>query len=44
MASKPVNLSESSELVKKMLPKMVYEFYVGGAEEEWTLEQNITAF
>ncbi|KAH9305813.1 hypothetical protein KI387_010217, partial [Taxus chinensis] len=44
MASDPVNVSEFSELAKQALPKMIYDFFAGGADDEWTLKQNIAAF
>ncbi|XP_057867695.1 peroxisomal (S)-2-hydroxyacid oxidase GLO4 isoform X1 [Cryptomeria japonica] len=44
MALEPVNVSEFSELARQVLPKMVYDYYAGGAEDEWTLKQNIAAF
>ena len=44
MASEPVNVNEFQELARKVLPKMYYDFYNGGAEDQYTLEQNIEAF
>lgn len=44
MASEPVNVSEFSELARQMLPRSVYGYFAGGAEDEWTLKQNIAAF
>ncbi|PON93459.1 Alpha-hydroxy acid dehydrogenase, FMN-dependent [Trema orientale] len=44
MASEPVNVNEFQELAKKALPKMYYDFYNGGAEDQYTLKQNIEAF
>ncbi|CAM8955970.1 unnamed protein product [Rhodiola kirilowii] len=44
MASEPVNVNEFQELAKKLLPKMYYDFFAGGAEDEHTLKDNVTAF
>lgn len=44
MATEPVNISEYQELAKQALPKMYYDFYTGGAEDEYTLRDNVTAF
>eukprot|EP01018_Ginkgo_biloba_P027660 Gb_37119 [translate_table: standard] len=35
---------DSCGLAKRVLPKMIYDFYAGGAEDEWTLKENIAAF
>eukprot|EP00249_Psilotum_nudum_P018320 c26747_g1_i1 orf=584-1738(+) len=39
-----VNVNEYEVLAKKKLPKMAFDFYAGGAEDEWTLKQNKAAF
>ncbi|CAA3020264.1 Peroxisomal (S)-2-hydroxy-acid oxidase GLO4 [Olea europaea subsp. europaea] len=44
MASEPVNVSEFQELARQALPKMYYDFYAGGAEDQQTLEENVKAF
>ncbi|KAF5180155.1 L-lactate dehydrogenase [Thalictrum thalictroides] len=44
MATEPVNVSEFQELAKQALPKMFYDFYSGGAEDQYTLRENIEAF
>lgn len=44
MASEPVNVNEFQELARKVLPKMYYDFYNGGAEDQYTLKQNVEAF
>ena len=44
MAPEPVNVSEFQELAKKSLPKMYYDYYAGGAEDQYTLKENILAF
>ncbi|EXC32292.1 Peroxisomal (S)-2-hydroxy-acid oxidase GLO4 [Morus notabilis] len=44
MATEPVNVNEFQELAKKILPKMYYDFYTGGAEDQHTLKQNVEAF
>lgn len=38
------NVSDYEELAKQKLPKMVYDFYAGGAEDQWTLKENKEAF
>lgn len=44
MAAEPVNVNEFQELARRSLPKMYYDFYAGGAEDEHTLRENIKAF
>ncbi|KAG0467044.1 hypothetical protein HPP92_018624 [Vanilla planifolia] len=38
------NVSEYEAAAKKKLPKMVYDYYAAGAEDEWTLKENREAF
>lgn len=38
------NVCEYEELAKHKLPKMVYDFYAAGAEDQWTLRENSEAF
>ncbi|TXG65536.1 hypothetical protein EZV62_006811 [Acer yangbiense] len=44
MAAEPVNVSEFQELARLALPKMYYDFYSGGAEDQHTLRENVEAF
>ncbi|XP_031500658.1 peroxisomal (S)-2-hydroxyacid oxidase GLO4-like isoform X2 [Nymphaea colorata] len=44
MAIDPVNVSEFRELARRTLPKMYFDFFDGGAEDEVTLRENIEAF
>lgn len=44
MAGEPVNVKEFQELARQALPKMYYDFYAGGAEDEHTLKENEKAF
>ncbi|KAK4736204.1 hypothetical protein R3W88_010465 [Solanum pinnatisectum] len=44
MAGEPVNVNEFHELARKVLPKMYYDFFAGGAEDEYTLKENVEAF
>ncbi|KAJ4717745.1 Peroxisomal (S)-2-hydroxy-acid oxidase [Melia azedarach] len=44
MASEPVNVNEFQELARLALPKMYYDFYSGGAEDQHTLKENVEAF
>ena len=44
MASEPVNVNEFQELSKQVIPKMFYDFYSGGAEDQYTLRENMEAF
>ncbi|CAA7024640.1 unnamed protein product [Microthlaspi erraticum] len=39
-----VNVNEFQELAKQALPKMYYDFYRGGAEDQHTLKENVEAF
>ncbi|KAL6843823.1 hypothetical protein ACP4OV_026394 [Aristida adscensionis] len=38
------NVSDYEELAKQKLPKMFYDYYAGGAEDQWTLNENKKAF
>ncbi|KAJ4824585.1 Lactoylglutathione lyase [Turnera subulata] len=38
------NVSEYEEIAKQKLPKMVYDYYASGAEDQWTLKENRNAF
>lgn len=44
MAGEPVNVNEFQELARQVLPKMYYDFYTGGAEDQHTLRENVEAF
>lgn len=38
------NVKEYEVLAKEKLPKMVYDYYASGAEDQWTLKENKDAF
>ncbi|GBG75082.1 Glycolate oxidase (GOX)-like protein [Chara braunii] len=38
------NVSEFQWLAKEKLPKMVYDYYASGAEDQWSLQENRKAF
>lgn len=38
------NVSEYEKLAKERLPKMVYDYFASGAEDQWTLQENRNAF
>ncbi|KAG0545796.1 hypothetical protein BDA96_02G393000 [Sorghum bicolor] len=42
--SLPVNVREYQKLAKKALPKMHYDYINGGADDEYTLRENIAAY
>ncbi|KDO36217.1 hypothetical protein CISIN_1g039466mg, partial [Citrus sinensis] len=44
MAAEPVNLNAFQELARLALPKMYYDFYAGGVENQYTLKENMEAF
>ncbi|XP_043693785.1 peroxisomal (S)-2-hydroxy-acid oxidase GLO4-like isoform X1 [Telopea speciosissima] len=44
MAAEPVNVNEFQELARKALPMMYYDFYTSGAEDEYTLKENLEAY
>ena len=44
MAAEPVNVNEFQELARQALPKMYYDYYSGGAEDQHTLKENVEAF
>lgn len=39
-----VNVQDYEAVAKERLPKMVYDYYASGAEDQWTLEENRRAF
>ncbi|KAL5977466.1 Lactoylglutathione lyase [Asimina triloba] len=38
------NVMEFEAIAKEKLPKMVYDYYASGAEDQWTLQENRQAF
>ncbi|KAK4387186.1 Peroxisomal (S)-2-hydroxy-acid oxidase [Sesamum angolense] len=38
------NVTEYQAIAKEKLPKMVYDYYASGAEDQWTLAENRNAF
>uniref|UniRef100_A0A0R0IJK4 FMN hydroxy acid dehydrogenase domain-containing protein n=1 Tax=Glycine max TaxID=3847 RepID=A0A0R0IJK4_SOYBN len=38
------NVTEYEAIAKEKLPKMVYDYYASGAEDQWTLKENRNAF
>ncbi|KMZ57775.1 L-lactate dehydrogenase (cytochrome) [Zostera marina] len=38
------NISEYEAIAKKKLPKMIFDYYASGAEDQWTLQENRNAF
>ncbi|PIA41638.1 hypothetical protein AQUCO_02200223v1 [Aquilegia coerulea] len=38
------NVEEYEPLAKQRLPKMVYDYYASGAEDQWTLRENMNSF
>lgn len=38
------NVMEYEALAKEKLPKMVYDYYASGSEDQWTLQENRNAF
>ncbi|XP_056162849.1 peroxisomal (S)-2-hydroxyacid oxidase GLO4-like [Syzygium oleosum] len=44
MAEDSVHVNEYQELARQALPKMCYDFYAGGAEDQCTLQENTEAF
>lgn len=44
MEQEPVNVEEFEELARRALPKMHYDYFRGGAEDQFTLKENIRAF
>lgn len=37
-------MTEYEAIAKEKLPKMVFDYYASGAEDQWTLAQNRDAF
>ncbi|KAI3814892.1 hypothetical protein L1987_14539 [Smallanthus sonchifolius] len=44
MGDEPVNVKEYQELAKQALPKMYYDYFAGGSEDQHTLRENNDAF
>ncbi|KAL4625281.1 hypothetical protein ACB092_05G014500 [Castanea dentata] len=44
MVGEPLNVNEFQELAREALPKMYNDFYAGGAEDQYTLKENVEAF
>jgi 4-hydroxymandelate oxidase len=40
----PVSIDEYEERARERLPRMAFDYYAGGAGEEWTLRENREAF
>nr|AVP27296.1 peroxisomal glycolate oxidase [Cyanophora paradoxa] len=40
----PVNVMEYQMVAKEKLPKMVYDYYASGADDQWTLQEARSAF
>src|SRR5215467_2592615 len=40
----PVNVDEFEALARERLPQPVYDYYAGGAGDEWTLRENRAAY
>lgn len=38
------NVMEYEAIAREKLPKMVYDYYASGAEDQWTLHENRCAF
>lgn len=38
------NVMEYKAIAKEKLPKMVFDYYASGAEDQWTLAENRNAF
>lgn len=38
------NVNEYEAIAKQKLPKMAYDYYASGAEDQWTLAENRNAF
>lgn len=44
MEGEPINVNEFQELARLALPKMYYDYYNGGAEDQYTLKENVESF
>ncbi len=44
MSKDVVKVDEFEALAKKKMPKMAFDYYASGAEDEYTLQQNRDAF
>lgn len=38
------NVSEYEAIAKQKLPKMIFDYYASGAEDQWSLQENRNAF
>lgn len=44
MSKEITNVTEYEAIAKEKLPKMVYDYYASGAEDQWSLKENRDAF
>ncbi|XP_038987902.1 peroxisomal (S)-2-hydroxy-acid oxidase GLO5-like isoform X1 [Phoenix dactylifera] len=44
MSMEITNVTEYQAIARQKLPKMVYDYYASGAEDEWSLKENREAF
>lgn len=44
MSMEITNVSEYEKIAKQKLPKIIYDFFASGAEDQWTLRENRRAF
>ncbi|KMZ61496.1 L-lactate dehydrogenase (cytochrome) [Zostera marina] len=44
MTMEVTNVSEYEAIAKQKLPKMVFDYYASGAEDQWSLQENRNAF
>ncbi|KAG6538964.1 hypothetical protein ZIOFF_004116 [Zingiber officinale] len=44
MSMEVTNVMEYEAIAKQKLPKMVFDYYASGAEDQWTLQENREAF
>jgi len=40
----PITLAEYEERARQVLPRMAFDYFAGGAEDEWTIRENRAAF
>jgi 4-hydroxymandelate oxidase len=44
MSEEPITLDDYEEAARRLLPRMIFDYFAGGAGDEWTLRENRRAF
>jgi 4-hydroxymandelate oxidase len=44
VSEEPITLDDFEEAARRLLPRMIFDYFAGGAGDEWTLNENRRAF